>query len=542
MSSPESDDRGGPLRPDRGSDSRGGGRGGGGGGGGGHWGARSDRRGFRGRGGNRGEERAPGGAGGGRERGGDWPAPFDPRQERGGDPRQERGGDPRQERGGDPRQERGADPRRDGGGPIQDGGAEEDPEERELESAPEGLGHGGSRPGQASADVRSVQLDSDEEVTGGPWIFARQVRDFLTRPLDGALVEVLDRSGRFLGHGLYNSASDIRLRMLSRGRRTDLDQPRQFLLRRLKSADDLRRKFLRLPDVTDAYRVCHAEGDDLPGLIVDRLGGVLVCEHHSLGFYLLRAEVEWALGQLYPNLTIVHRVPPNAARAEGFAPEDSLRDPGEQVLREHGVEFTVRPGGGHKTGFFCDQRDNRQIVARHGAGRDVLDLCCNQGGFALHAKKQGARRVRGVDIDEVVLERAEESARRNGLEIQFQHADAFPFLRNERARPESERPQVVVVDPHKLIGSRAGMEDGLKKYHDLNALALECVRPGGLLASFSCSGLLPESAFIGMLFQSARRAQRSVRLIQQLGAAPDHPQRPDFARSRYLKGALLYVE
>jgi 23S rRNA (cytosine1962-C5)-methyltransferase len=549
MSSPESDDRGGPLRPDRGSDSRGGGRGGGGGGGGGHWGARSDRRGFRGRGGNRGEERAPGGSGGGRERGGDWPAPFDPRQERGGDPRQERGGDPRQERGGDPRQERGgdprqergADPRRDGGGPIQDGGAEEDPEERELESAPEGLGHGGSRPGQASADVRSVQLDSDEEVTGGPWIFARQVRDFLTRPLDGALVEVLDASGRFVGHALWNPGSDIRLRFLSRGRKNDLDRPREFLLRRIKLADDLRRKVLRLDQDHDTYRVVHAEGDDLSGLVIDRLGDALVCEYHSLGFYRLREDIEAALNTLYPGFEVAHRVPANAARSEDFQPDEEP-ELAERILHENGLAYPVAPAFGHKTGWFCDQRDNRRRIAELAAGRDVLDLCCNQGGFALHAKKQGARRVRGVDIDEVVLERAEESARRNGLEIQFQHADAFPFLRNERARPESERPQVVVVDPHKLIGSRAGMEDGLKKYHDLNALALECVRPGGLLASFSCSGLLPESAFIGMLFQSARRAQRSVRLIQQLGAAPDHPQRPDFARSRYLKGALLYVE
>jgi 23S rRNA (cytosine1962-C5)-methyltransferase len=248
------------------------------------------------------------------------------------------------------------------------------------------------------------------------------------------------------------------------------------------------------------------------------------------------------LGQLYPDLYPIFRVPANAARAEGIEQPEDQRDPGEQIVREHGLEFAVRPGGGHKTGFFCDQRDNRRVVAQHTAGRDVLDLCCNQGGFALAAKQQGARRVRGVDLDEVVLERAQEGARRNKLEVEFLHADAFPFLRHERTRAAAERAHVVVVDPHKLIASRQRMDEGLKKYHDLNALAFECVREGGLIASFSCSGLLPEAHFIGMLFQSARRANRSVRLIQQLGAAPDHPQRPDFARSRYLKGALLYVE
>ncbi len=434
--------------------------------------------------------------------------------------------------------------------PTREGETQEDPEERAEGEGNVGAGAGaefdsgqvGARPGQPSADVRSVQLDSDEEVTTGPWIFARQVRDFMARPLDGSIIEVLDRSGRFLGHGLYNSASDIRVRMLARGRRTDLDKPRQFLLKRLKSADDLRRKFLRLPEVTDAYRVAHAEGDDLPGLIVDRIANVLVCEYHSLGFFKLREDIEWALGQLYPELTCLHRVPNNAARAEGFQPEEDTRDPGEQTVREHGIEYTVRPSGGHKTGFFCDQRDNRRVVASYTAGRDVLDLCCNQGGFALQAKKHGARRVRGIDLDEVVLERAENSARKNKLDVAFIHADAFPFLRHECGRPENERAQIVIVDPHKLIGSRAGMEDGMKKYHDLNALAFQSVRGGGLVASFSCSGLLTEAAFIGMLFQSARRAERSVRLIQQLGAAPDHPQRPDFSRSRYLKGALLFVE
>jgi len=441
------------------------------------------------------------------ERGGDrpdpnWPAPFDPTREN--------------EAG-----ESAAEFDEEAGGATQ---------QREL------------RPGAPSADVRSVQLDSDEDVSSGPWIFGRQVRDQLARPLDGSIVEVLDRSGRYLGHGLYNSASDIRVRMLSRGRRSDLEKPRQFLLKRLKSADDLRRKWLRLPEVTDAYRIAHAEGDDLPGLIVDRIGNVLVCEYHSLGFFELRDDIEWALGELYPGLAALYRVPANAARAEGFQPQDDLRDPGEQIVREHGIVYAVRPGGGHKTGFFCDQRDNRRLVAQHAVGRDVLDLCCNQGGFSLQAKKAGARRVRGVDLDEVVLERAQEGARRNQLDVEFVHADAFPFLRHERTRQASDRAHVVVVDPHKLIASRLRMDEGLKKYHDLNALAFECVRGGGLVASFSCSGPLSEAHFIGMLFQSARRANRSVRLIQQLGAAADHPQRPDFARSRYLKGALLYVE
>jgi 23S rRNA (cytosine1962-C5)-methyltransferase len=391
-------------------------------------------------------------------------------------------------------------------------------------------------PGEAAL---SVQLESDE-LNSGPWVFGRQVLTPSQPPPDGSVVEVLDKSGRFVGHALYNSASDIRLRILSRGRRTDLAQPRQFLLKRLKAADDLRRKVLRVQDDSDAYRVAHAEGDDLPGLIVDRLGPYLVCEHHALGFWRLRGDIEWALKQLYPALEVVHRVPSVAARAEGFEPDEIERECPPCTIREHGLAFEIVPAGGHKTGWFCDQRENRQFVASFAEGRDVLDLCCNQGGFALAARSVGARRVRAVDLDEVVLSRAKRSAQLNGLDVEFVHADVFPFLRAMRS--SEERPQIVVVDPHKLIPSRERMEEGLRKYADLNALALEIVRAGGLVATFSCSGLLTEPAFIGMLFQSARRANRGVRLLQQLGAAPDHPQRPEFSRSRYLKGALLHVD
>jgi 23S rRNA (cytosine1962-C5)-methyltransferase len=384
-----------------------------------------------------------------------------------------------------------------------------------------------------------VQLDTDQ-LPSGPWVFGRQVRTAGDVPENGALVELQDRSGRYFAHGLYNSASDIRVRILSRGKKRDIKSLREFLLRKLASADRLRRKLLRLPEVTDAYRVAHAEGDDLPGLIVDRLGSVLVCEHHALGFWRARHDVEWALNQLYPGFEVVHSVPATAAKKEGFEPEEAARDVGIVRLTEHGITYLVTPARGHKTGFFCDQRDNRLRVADIARGADVLDLCCNTGGFALQAKRLGAHHVRAVDLDEVVLERAQATAVENRLDIELVHADAFDVLR--AVRGGREKPSVIVLDPHKIIRDRARMEEGLKRYGDLNTLALECVRPGGLLATFSCSGALDLGAFFGMLFQAARRAGREVRLLETLGAAPDHPQRPDFSRSRYLKGALLAVD
>ncbi|HEV8113186.1 MAG TPA: class I SAM-dependent rRNA methyltransferase [Planctomycetota bacterium] len=383
-----------------------------------------------------------------------------------------------------------------------------------------------------------VRLLTDE-LPKGPWIFGRQV-ETRDAPLDGSLVEVLDHSGRFCGHGLYNGASDIRVRLLSRGKKSELRNPRDFLLRRLASADRIRKKVLRLPEVTDAYRIVHAEGDDLPGLIVDKLGDCLVCEHHSLGFWKLRRELESALSELYPEVPIVHRVPPSVTKSEGFTPEEPTADLGQRWIKENGLAFPVRPGHGHKTGWFCDQRDNRVRVASFARGQDVLDLCCNAGGFALHAARAGASRVRGIDLDEVPIASARDAAAKNGLAAEFIHADAFDVLRS--VREERSKPGVVVVDPHKIVKTRMQLEAGLKRYSDLNTLALECVRPGGVVATFSCSGILDLPSFLGMVFQAARRAGREIRLLETLGAGPDHPQRPEFSRSRYLKGALLAVD
>jgi len=390
-----------------------------------------------------------------------------------------------------------------------------------------------------SAPFAPLRLSTDL-LSPGPWIFGRQVDDRADGPESGAIVEVYDSQDRFIGHGLYNRHSDIRVRLLTRGKKSDLRNPRDFLLRTISSADRVRRKLLKLEESTDAYRIVHAEGDDLPGLIVDRLGGALVCEHHALGFWRLRADVEWALNQLYPGLPVVHRVPNSAAKAEGFEPEEGPADVGPVTLTENEVAIPVRPGMGHKTGYFCDQRDNRLKVARLARGADVLDMCTNSGGFALQCKRMGARSVKAVDLDEVVLEQARAAAQLNRLDVEFLHADGFHVFR--AVKTMRERPNLIVLDPHKLIRGRADDEEGLRRYHDWNTLALEAVRPGGILATFSCSGALELPAFLGIVFQSARRAGRDVRLLETLGAGPDHPQRPDFTRSRYLKGALLAVD
>lgn len=380
--------------------------------------------------------------------------------------------------------------------------------------------------------LRSVRLPS------GPWVFARDAGEPQPRPDPGAWVEVRDREGRYVGHGLWNPASDVRVRLLSRGRRSEARDVAALLERRLAAALRLRRKVLRLEQVTDAYRVVHAEGDDLSGLVVDRLGPVVVCEHHALGFWRLRETLERVLVRLLPGGRVLHRAAPRSARAEGFDPGPEPQCE-EIEIHEHGLHFRVVPAGGHKTGWFCDQRDNRRRVAALAAGRRVLDVCCNVGGFALSCAASGAREVRAVDLDERAVALARRSALAAGLAIEWFHEDAFDHLR--RVRDQGPRPELLVLDPPKLV-FRRGDEAGMRKLSDLNTLAFEALAPGGLLATFSCSGALPLAEFVGLVFRAARRAERSVRLLEVTGAAPDHPQRPDFARSRYLTGLFLALD
>jgi 23S rRNA (cytosine1962-C5)-methyltransferase len=260
----------------------------------------------------------------------------------------------------------------------------------------------------------------------------------------------------------------------------------------------------------------------------------LVCEHHSLGFWKLRADVAWALNELYPGLRIVHRVPQIAARAEGFVPEEEAQDVGEVAIREHGIGYTIRPAGGHKTGFFCDQRENRRRLAQLCGGAAVLDLFCYTGGFSLCALKLGgARAATGVDLDEAAVAVARENANLNQLRVDFVYADAFTYLRQMLAN--GRQFDVVVLDPPKLATYREEHEEALRKYFDMNHLAVQVVRPGGILLTCSCSGLVSLAAFTETVQRAAQRAGRNLQLFDQTGAGPDHPIRLECPESAYLK-------
>jgi 23S rRNA (cytosine1962-C5)-methyltransferase len=372
-----------------------------------------------------------------------------------------------------------------------------------------------------------------------PFVFKKMVAGVARgpRPRDGDLVRVVDRDERPIGFGLWNGRSQIALRMVAWG----TEPPgAEHWGAKLADAVDLRRGVLALDEVSDAYRLVHAEGDGLSGLIVDRFADVLSVECFSLGMYQRIGPIAGVLAPLAGTAHLRVHVDERIALAEDFPgrPVASPGAPASVAIREHGIRYRVKFEGGHKTGFFCDQRDNRRDLARWCADRSVLDVCCYTGGFALNALIRGrAREVTAVDLDEKAIAVARENANLNQVRLGLVHADAFGYLRQMAANGRDYG--VVVLDPPKLIPTRAEVSLGKRKYFDLNVLAMGLVEPGGLLLTCSCSGLLPAEEFLYLLKAAARKAGRSARVLAVTGASADHPVGLDALEGAYLKAAWL---
>jgi 23S rRNA (cytosine1962-C5)-methyltransferase len=358
-------------------------------------------------------------------------------------------------------------------------------------------------------------------------------------PNHGDLVRVVDRGGGHLGFALWNGRSQISLRFLSRaGEPPGPD----FWSLRIGEAVALRTTVLNLERDTNAYRVIHAEGDGLSGLIVDRFDDVLSAEVFSLGIYQRIGPIlslcASRLGTAHFRVGVDERV----AHLEDFSgrPLASANLPPRVTVVEHGIKYRIRFDVGHKTGFFCDQRDNRRELARFCGDRTVLDLCCYTGGFGLNALVRGqAREVTCVDLDENAVGLARENGHANQVRLEVINADAFGYARQMAQNGRTYG--VVVLDPPRLILDRDEVSAGKRKYFDLNVLALKLVEQGGLLVTCSCSGLLDPSEFLGIVGAAARNAGRHVQLLALNGAAPDHPVALSALEGAYLKVAWLRV-
>jgi 23S rRNA (cytosine1962-C5)-methyltransferase len=402
------------------------------------------------------------------------------------------------------------------------------------------------RPAQPLVPDRSLAPESTPTVAvraagHHPFIYRKMVIGPVgpSLPRAGDLVRAVDRDGKLLGYGLWNPRSQISLRLLSRQAKPPGPE---FWTKKIASAIDLRQKTLGLDEQATAYRVLHAEGDGLSGLIVDRFDDVLSIEIFSLGMYQrIGPIVELCAGRLGTKHFRV-QVDERVALQEDFPGRlvSSPELPPRVTIHEHGIRYRVHFDEGHKTGFFCDQRDNRLALARFCADRSVLDACCYTGGFGLNALLRGkAREVTGVDLDEKAVALARENGHANSVRLNVIHADAFGYLRQMAVNQKTFG--VVVLDPPKLIADRDEIPSGKRKYFDLNVLGINLVEEGGLLLSCSCSGLLSAPDFQALLRAAARKACRSVQLLAMTGASPDHPIALDAPEGAYLKAAWLRV-
>jgi len=351
-----------------------------------------------------------------------------------------------------------------------------------------------------------------------------------------ALVTLRTPEGVILGDGFWNGTSDIAVRRLTDG---DVRFDRAVLLAALTRAVELRRAIPGLLEATDACRIVHAEGDELSGLVVDRYADVLVLELHSAGWLSLADDVAALLHELLGTRHARVVLSPRTAHLEGCAPLDRSSDgcPASLRIREHGVRWLVDFASGHKTGFFCDQRDNRRRFAEWARG-EVLDVCAYTGGFAVATAVLGhAGGVTAVELDEEALAVAERNAHLNQARVSCVRADAFDWLR--QVAGTGRRFDSVVVDPPKFIPTRADVETGRGKYHDLNRLALRVLQPGGLLLTCSCSGLLTREELLELVATAARKEGRRVQLLASTGAGPDHPVLLNCPETEYLKALWM---
>ena len=369
-----------------------------------------------------------------------------------------------------------------------------------------------------------------------PWIFQRLVDKPAQRPKPGSIVEVVGVDGDWIGRGFYNGHSRIAVRILETN--PDVPVDAGWFSRKIAEAVSLRRDVLKLDDVSDAWRVVHSEGDGISGLVVDRYGDLLVVEFFSAGAFRHREWIYEALTEQFPGCRFHSFADEHVQKQESFDYRGSVpADPA--IITEYGVRFRADPAGAHKTGFFADQRENREWLSRQVAGKRMLDLCCNTGGFGVYAAARGASEVVGVDIDEDVIEIAKGNARLNDARIRFVQADIFPWLRD--AANAGDTYDVVVLDPAKMTRDRDQVIPALKKYLDMNKLALGVVKPGGLFATFSCTGLVSEEQFLDMLRRAAFYASRTIQVLKVAGAGADHPFLAHVQESRYLKAVFCRV-
>ncbi len=390
----------------------------------------------------------------------------------------------------------------------------------------------------------SLKPHREDSLAGGHlWIFSgalQQAPKWIER---GGLVDVKSATGQFVARGYYNGQTDIAIRILTRDRDEAIDE--EFLRRRIRSAMQLREVFDG--EQTNAYRLINAEGDLLPGLVVDRYADMLVVQIHTAGMERLRSLLIEALMEETKAHGILMRNDGQTRRREGLEVEEPRvvagGVPTRIAIRENGVLFDVDAWEGQKTGLFLDQRDKRAALRKYAVGKRVLNCFSYTGGFSVYAALTSAQtQVTSVDISAPAMEAAREHFVINRIDPNrhnFVTADVFDYL--EEARNRGERFDVVVLDPPAFAKTQGARTAALKAYRRLNMLGMEVLRPGGILLTCSCSGVVGMDDLLGTVSQMAQRLQRPVQLLESYTHGVDHPVHIAMPETSYLKAVFCRV-
>lgn len=377
-----------------------------------------------------------------------------------------------------------------------------------------------------------------------PWVFSRGISKVEGEPALGETVDIFTHDGKWLAKAAYSPNSQIRARVWSFNKE---DINKAFFVKRIQDAQLLREDIIERDGLT-GYRLIAAESDGLPGITIDKYQDFLVCQLLSAGAEFHKQTLVEALLEVFPECNIYERSDVAVRKKEGLKETMGIlhgeEPPKSVVIEENGVKISVDIVGGHKTGFYLDQRDSRLQSMKYVKDKEVLNCFSYTGGFGLYALKGGAKRVINADVSQPALDTAKFNAELNEFDISkkravFLNADVFKLLREYR--DQGTKFDVVIMDPPKFVSSKNNLTSGANGYKDINMLAMQILKPGGTLLTYSCSGLMSADLFQKVIADAAVDSGRQVKFIERFEQAADHPTDSAYPEGFYLKGFACKV-
>ncbi|MGI9947241.1 MULTISPECIES: class I SAM-dependent methyltransferase [Vibrio] len=377
-----------------------------------------------------------------------------------------------------------------------------------------------------------------------PWIFSRGISKVEGEPALGETVDVFTHDGKWLAKAAYSPESQIRARIWSFEKE---EINKAFFVKRFNNAQLLREDIIERDGLT-GYRLIAAESDGMPGVTIDRYQNFFVCQLLSAGAEYNKQAIVDALVECFPDCNVYERSDVAVRKKEGLKETTGVlhgeEPPKSVVIEENGVKISVDIVGGHKTGFYLDQRDSRQQAMKYVKDKEVLNCFSYTGGFGLYALKGGAKRVINADVSQPALDTAKFNAELNEFDISkkravFLNADVFKLLREYR--DQGTKFDVVIMDPPKFAESKAQLNGACRGYKDINMLAMQILNPGGTLLTYSCSGLMDQVLFQKIIADAAVDANRQVKFVERFEQAADHPTDTAYPEGFYLKGFACKV-